>query len=78
MEHLRNAGLLINNKSTSGGIKDIYFDTDKGARVKELLKEVYRDFHTVIFVDDLEGNLNDVKEYNIFRFSGILLLYIFK
>jgi hypothetical protein len=57
--------------------KDIYFDENKGDCLKNLITNVYTNFKSIIFVDDLENNLNDVKnsltnyEIELYKFVNI-------
>ena len=41
---------------------DIYFSKNKGLMLKNLLEQTYTEFKNIIFVDDLERNISDVKK----------------
>ena len=54
IKQLHECGLIFNKD-------DVYFDENKGDRIKTLIKITYNNFDNIIFVDDLESNLTDVK-----------------
>jgi hypothetical protein len=52
----------------------IYHNRNKGKKLLELVKNVYNNVSQIIFVDDLESNLNDVED-TFLSYSYDIVLY---
>jgi len=57
-------------------IEDIYFSENKGLTLKEIINTQFNDVKNIIFIDDLERNLNSVKKE--ISESHELQLYLFQ